>query len=71
MSTRLEDIYTHLKSQGLNVYLPGQHTGDCRSFMSQLSGGLGHRCFELEHVTFWSLFLVGRMRLVIPATKLL
>lgn len=30
MSTRLEDIYTHLKSAGLQVYLPGQHKGECR-----------------------------------------
>ena len=29
MSTRLEDIYTHLKSKGFQVYLPGQHVGEC------------------------------------------
>lgn len=31
MSTRLEDIYAHLKSKDFDVYLPGQHKGDCIS----------------------------------------
>lgn len=29
-TTRLEDIYTHLKTSGIDVYLPGQHVGECR-----------------------------------------
>lgn len=28
-TTRLEDIFLHLKSAGIDVYLQGQHTGDC------------------------------------------
>lgn len=31
MSTRLEDIYRHLKSQGVEVYFPGQKVGECRA----------------------------------------
>lgn len=29
MSTRLEDIFRHLKSKGAEVYFPGQKIGEC------------------------------------------
>lgn len=48
MSTRLEDIYTHLKSQGLSVYLPGQHTGDCISSYVVIKPGAVTKYLDLS-----------------------
>lgn len=37
---RIQDIYTHLKNQGFEVYFPSQHQGECLTAYVVIKGDL-------------------------------
>lgn len=46
--TRLEDIYDCLKSAGFDVYLPGQHKGNCTSSYVVVKPGVVTKYLQLS-----------------------
>lgn len=47
-TSRLEDIYKCLKSAGIDVYLPGQHKGDCTSSYVVVKPGVVTKYLQLS-----------------------
>ncbi len=48
ISTRLEDIYTCLKNSGIDVYLQGQHKGECRNNYAVVKPGVAVPYLQLS-----------------------
>lgn len=47
-TTRLEDIYTCLKSSGIDVYLQGQHKGECKNSYVVVKPGVSTPYLQLS-----------------------
>ena len=62
--TRWQDIYNHLKQNGIDVYSPGQHQGECTSpyTVVKLAGSSQLRQFSSTQALYYLLCYVPAER---------